>query len=106
MTATVKLQNDRHLVDMQQKKIFTSMNRQKQILIFWLNSRMYFQFGLIFKCCFFTNSNEQETFQPKYKLKHTGRNPGFDRVLIEDLLLEDVVLEDLLLEDLLLEDVY
>ena len=39
-------------------------------------------------------------------ITHTGRNPGFDRILIEDLLLEDVVLEDLLLEDLLLEDVY
>ena len=38
-------------------------------------------------------------------LKHTGRNPGFDRVLIEDLLLEDVVLEDVMLEDVVLEDV-
>ena len=48
--------------------------------------------------------------------KHTGRNPGFDRVLKEDLLLEDVgledvgledvVLEDVVLEDVLLEDVY
>ena len=37
--------------------------------------------------------------------KHTGRNPGFDRVLIEDLLLEDVVLEDVVLEDVVLEDV-
>ena len=37
--------------------------------------------------------------------KHTGRNPGFDRVLIEDLLLEDVVLEDVMLEDVVLEDV-
>ena len=37
--------------------------------------------------------------------KHTGRNPGFDRVLIEDLLLEDIVLEDVVLEDVVLEDV-
>ena len=37
--------------------------------------------------------------------KHTGRNPGFDRVLIEDFLLEDVVLEDVVLEDVVLEDV-
>ena len=44
--------------------------------------------------------------QNVFKVKHTGRNPGFDRVLIEDLLLEVVVLEDLLLEDLLLEDIY
>ena len=38
-------------------------------------------------------------------VRHTGRNPGFDRVLIEDLLLEDVVLEDVVLEDVVLEDV-
>ena len=32
-------------------------------------------------------------------IKNTGRNPGFDRVLIEDVVLEEVVLEDVLLED-------
>ena len=44
--------------------------------------------------------------QNVFKVKHTGRNPGFDRVLIEDLLLEDVVLEDVVLEDVVLEDVH
>ena len=45
------------------------------------------------------------------KKKHTGRNPGFDRVpaseedvLLEDVLIEDVLLEDALSEDVLLED--
>ena len=38
--------------------------------------------------------------------KHTGKNPGFDHVLIEDVVLEDIVLEDVVLEDVLLEDVY
>ena len=40
------------------------------------------------------------------KEKHTGRNPGFDRILAseEDVLLEDVLLEDALLEDTFLED--
>ena len=44
---------------------------------------------------------------PRYNTikQHTGRNPGFDRVQIEDLLLEDVVLEDVMLEDVVLEDV-
>ena len=39
--------------------------------------------------------------------KHTGRNPGFDRVLasVEDTLLGDILSEDVLLEDILLEDV-
>ena len=40
-----------------------------------------------------------------FEQKHTGRNPGFDRVLIEDLLLEDLLLEDVVLEDVVLEDV-
>ena len=40
-----------------------------------------------------------------FRKKHTGRNPGFDRVLIEDLLLEDLLLEDVVLEDVVLEDV-
>ena len=38
MTATVRLQNDRHLVDIQQKKIFTSMttrDKNRYLLIFW-----------------------------------------------------------------------
>ena len=37
--------------------------------------------------------------------KNTGRNPGFDRELIEDLLLVDLLLEDVGLEDVVLEDV-
>ena len=57
----------------------------------------------------------------EFQWKHTGRNPGFDRVLAseedvlledalledawEDILLEDVLLEDVLLEDVLIEDV-
>ena len=56
--------------------------------------------------------------QNVFKVKHTGRNPGFDRVLaseedvlledalLEDALLEDALWEDVLLEDILLEDVY
>ena len=54
-------------------------------------------------------SNPRAPFEnkgEKISEKHTGRNPGFDGVLIEDLLLEHVVLEDLLLEHVLLEDVY
>ena len=45
-----------------------------------------------------------EWFQDKRK--HTGRYPGFDRVLAskEDVLLENVLLPDALLEDALLED--
>ena len=51
------------------------------------------------------NSSTKLANRRPFSSKHTGRNPGFDRVLIEDLLLEDLLLKDLLLEDLLLEDV-
>ena len=44
--------------------------------------------------------------QNVFKVKHTGRNPGFDRVLAseEDVLLEEALLEDTLLEKVLSED--
>ena len=66
MTATVRLQNDQHLVDMQRKKnihkyeetktdIFWRETDFEDIPFFsrWLNLRMYFQFGPIYKFLFY-----------------------------------------------------